>query len=341
MQFSGGYVQLRRGILDHTYNGSLSFNDFGVHSAILLLADKAKGSWCGSAPALHTIIHIPERTAQHCLERLEDADGQYILRDFTPGKQGNYPILINKYLLTVGTFKGWRVNIQATKRYYGIPSGDLDVLMRKSLKDAISKACKHPVLEPCTDEAEELVAKLRERGVVAASVLLGGGVVTIPLYPNTSDTSDTSIPESKKQTTTVVPPPAGSCPPPSSTVTLDRETQVIPKEQSSSDVLDEKEVVPPPATEEFSDPRQWCRDAFGISAERIRDCVAFHLDERKNPWYLANLNSGSLTREKFVKKLNADTPKGWKPGSGNSKNADLTTEFESWVTEMEEKANAN
>lgn len=61
------------------------------------------------------------------------------------------------------------------------------------------------------------------------------------------------------------------------------------------------------------DPREWQSDAFGIPAERIRNCVRYKLDVEKNDWYLANLTVSSLSRERFVLKLHSETPSNWTP----------------------------
>ncbi len=343
MNFGSGFVQYRRGILEHTYDGRQSFNDFGCYSGMVLLIDKATALWYGSAPALNTILHIPTRSAQYSLERLEE--GEYILRDFTPGARGNYPILLNKYVLTVGQFKGWRVNLQLTKLYYEIPSGHIDVQTRHRAKEQISAACKNPVLEPCTEDASELVAKLHERGVEPALVLLAGGAVSIPKYPKTSTPPDQK-PESKKQTTTV-PPSAGSCPPPAN-LSVEENGNTTPavvevEGEFSSTCGDDGEADNSSSQVESSDPREWSRDAFGVSAERIRSCVAYQLDFKKNSWYLVNLTATSLTRPGMVKKLDNDTPKGWRPGASTATNekVDLPPELNACVAEMKEKENAN
>jgi hypothetical protein len=320
MNFGGGFVQVRRSILEHTYDGRLSFNDCGCFLPMTLLADKANALWHGSAPALNTIVHVATRSAQYSLERLED--GNYILRDFTPGARGNYPILLNKYVLTVGQFKGWRINLELTKRYYGIPSGHIDVQTRHRLKEQISAACKNPVLEPCTEDASDLVEKLRERGVETALVLLQGGAVTIPLHPETPRPPE-QIPE--KRTTTVAP-SAGSCSHGknlsvgedgnTSAVVL-REAKCSPRSSGRGVAADSTTQVLP------EDPRQWNRDYSDISAERIRHCVAYQLDFKKNRWYLKELiTADPLTREPFVKKLDSDTPKGWTPQSMSDESAE-------------------
>jgi hypothetical protein len=49
-----GHVQLRRGILDHLYEGRLTGNEFLAFTILLILADKKTGGYRINASALST-----------------------------------------------------------------------------------------------------------------------------------------------------------------------------------------------------------------------------------------------------------------------------------------------
>jgi hypothetical protein len=70
-------------------------------------------------------------------------------------------------------------------------------------------------------------------------------------------------------------------------------------------------------TRPLNDIREWpCgEDRFGISGQRIRNCIIYQLDVLKSPWYLdkAYPTVSKLNSEVYVTKLNADTPAGWTP----------------------------
>ena len=111
----GGYVPKRRGVLDHLRDGRLTLQQFGAFDALVLLADKASGIWNGSARALAAQCgagDVSDRQARHLLESIEA--GRYIKRFPTPRSHRNYPILIDKFLITFGAHRGKRLNASAT-----------------------------------------------------------------------------------------------------------------------------------------------------------------------------------------------------------------------------------
>lgn len=92
--------------------------------------------------------------------------------------------------------------------------------------------------------------------------------------------------------------------------------------QSESDVQGSAPAAPPA----LPDIREWSEDAFGVSAERLRNCIVYVLDYRKDDWYRRDgVTPTSMSREKFVRKLNADTPPGWTPAAANAATAPAKT----------------
>jgi hypothetical protein len=137
--------------MDHIADGRVTVAEFVAFISMLLLADARTGRWRGSARALTTLLNYGSKnTAADAFEGLETKG--YILRDFTPGARGNFPIIIDKFQITIGSNAGKRIDLRATKRKFGIPEGRLSKLKRKSLLTAISAACKSPVFESETDQ---------------------------------------------------------------------------------------------------------------------------------------------------------------------------------------------
>jgi hypothetical protein len=85
--------------------------------AMVVDADPATGVWIGSGRALSFLFNctLSEKCARRALEGLEkNPEGPYIKRFTTPGKHGNYPILINRFEVTAGARMGLRLNADAT-----------------------------------------------------------------------------------------------------------------------------------------------------------------------------------------------------------------------------------
>jgi hypothetical protein len=88
------------------------------------------------------------------------------------------------------------------------------------------------------------------------------------------------------------------------------------------------ESTAPPAIE-LTDIRLWPTDEFGISAERLRNCIRYQLDFADNDWYRtkAPITPSKMKSKKFVTKLNDDTLPGWTPethGTHKSKSVDTS-----------------
>jgi hypothetical protein len=112
---NSGYIQKRRGILDDLRDGRLTLLELGAHDVTVLLADKSTGIWTGSAKALAANCgagDITDRQARHLLESLEKKG--YIRRFPKRRSHANYPILVNRYLVTFGAYSGMTLNASAT-----------------------------------------------------------------------------------------------------------------------------------------------------------------------------------------------------------------------------------
>ncbi|HEV2378693.1 MAG TPA: hypothetical protein VG206_02740 [Terriglobia bacterium] len=100
---SSGFVPLRRGLLDHIERGKMCQSEMFCYILLLLKADHKTGVWWGSAVAIEalTCAEVKHRTAAWALARLEEKG--YIKRFITPGKHGNFPILIDRFHCSDGT----------------------------------------------------------------------------------------------------------------------------------------------------------------------------------------------------------------------------------------------
>jgi hypothetical protein len=95
----------------------------------------------------------------------------------------------------------------------------------------------------------------------------------------------------------------------SSSPVLDKESKsTTSKPESEIELISESAKANAP-----SELRDWNEDEFGISAERIRNCVKYQLDSKKNQWYEQNLSSSTLQKKEFLLKLDKDTPANWTP----------------------------
>jgi hypothetical protein len=127
-----GYTQKRRGAVEHLRDGRFTLLEYGAHDLILALADKANGIWWGSAKALVATCgagDITDRQARHLLESLEKKG--YLKRFPRRRGHGNYPILVNKFEVTFGAYKGMRLNAANTTDW------------------------RNPVYEPCQEQGPE------------------------------------------------------------------------------------------------------------------------------------------------------------------------------------------
>lgn len=112
---TGNFVKLRRGVLEHLRDGRLTTLEFAAYVTIILLADKSNGVWHGCAAALadamgKVVSEESKRAAQRTLATL--ARKGYIKNFRVQGQRHNQPILVNKYLVTVGELKDRVIDAQ-------------------------------------------------------------------------------------------------------------------------------------------------------------------------------------------------------------------------------------
>jgi hypothetical protein len=105
-----GFVQIRRGLLDHALEGKLSPFDFGLYVWLIMRANYATGIYEGCALTIACQFGDPSLKPhlQKALRRLRDK--KYINYRNGDGSRGAYEILINKFSVTVGELSGTRLD---------------------------------------------------------------------------------------------------------------------------------------------------------------------------------------------------------------------------------------
>jgi hypothetical protein len=95
--YAGGYLRLRRGILQHLDAGTISLLDFSVYVWLMLKADYKTGlAWgCAEKIRVHASRGTSLRAIQRSIDRLEHIG--WLKRWRTHGQRGNYPILIARF----------------------------------------------------------------------------------------------------------------------------------------------------------------------------------------------------------------------------------------------------
>lgn len=108
------FVKSRRGILEHLQQHRINTSQFAVFQLLVLLADKANGVvWIDAPLIVAQYFHdMPLKTAQAALASLK-AKG-YIKSFQQQGSRGSYPVMVNKYEITVGGLKGRLTNADQT-----------------------------------------------------------------------------------------------------------------------------------------------------------------------------------------------------------------------------------
>ena len=93
----------------------------------------------------------------------------------------------------------------------------------------------------------------------------------------------------------------------------------VPKNNTSNPTPSVKKslTLPQEKSNEIQDLRDWNEDVDGIPAERIRNCIIYQLDYRKNKYYKDVLTVGFIKRSlgktgvTGARRLHEDTPPGW------------------------------
>jgi hypothetical protein len=104
------FTPIRNGLLDHALAGKLSPFDFGIFVFLIMRADYSTGicSTCAVTIACQFGDPSEKKHIQRALHRLRER--KFINYPGGDGSRGAYPILINKFFVTVGRLSGCRLN---------------------------------------------------------------------------------------------------------------------------------------------------------------------------------------------------------------------------------------
>jgi hypothetical protein len=168
----GNFVMVRRGVIDHL--GELSPTQHHILLLLVLLADAATGVWEGNAACFVSMMQgkISNQAVQDALLALEERG--YILRGYQKAHKGWFPILIDKYDITMGKNKEERVDLQATKEHYGL--GPFSEFNSKRLSEcpeeraAVHESLMRAIKDPLFEELEELELDDDDTGAADSTV---------------------------------------------------------------------------------------------------------------------------------------------------------------------------
>jgi hypothetical protein len=119
-----GYIQLRRGLLEHLHDGRISLLEFAVLTVLITIASKETGSGTINANTLGSFIgdgldyesEVPrnrQRGKQRILKNLEVKG--YIFRQVVPHSKRAYRYWVDKYLCTDGLNKSRRLDLSQVR----------------------------------------------------------------------------------------------------------------------------------------------------------------------------------------------------------------------------------
>lgn len=139
---AGNFVKIRRGVLQHLHENRLTFSEFGVFQLLLLQADAATGVVWTNSQKIAGMFNdtVNQRVIMDALSGLKKEG--YIKSFQQTGSRGSYPILINKYEVTVGGLKGGLTNANQTVDW----------------KQVVVAAGSHDVADEESDEATDKVS---------------------------------------------------------------------------------------------------------------------------------------------------------------------------------------
>jgi hypothetical protein len=277
-----GFAQIRNGLKEHIEAGKLCPTDLGVYTFLHLYCDYStgiyKGTALGIAYRMGDATH--KSTINKSLARLKKI--RFINFRAGNGKRGGYEILIDKFEPTFGELRGCRLNAW--------------------------KVCSNG--RPLYEAGTVVEGSRHGEGTAEARSGHGQGTVVerIPYIqtiqteiPTDLHTSSDGSGDDDAATLPSVPMEGGT-----------GKTEPVTLAPLVS--LPSQDESVPVTSEGLTDIRQWNTQAFGVSAERLRNCLTFVLDFYENDYYRRNPPTvASMGREKFIRLLDQNTPVGWTP----------------------------
>lgn len=311
-----GYYLRRRGVYEHLEARDLDLLDLGIHDWLCGHARTRMGGkvpagvWIGSAQAIYEQTgEVADINARRLRRRLERLEGLGYFRKFRVNKS-TFAYVINKLNVQDVTGTWYQVNAAETMDWR-TPKYELDRLMTgwRPAGDLLVTGNRPAGMSNKGDvETEEIEENVRltddERSSVSSSA------ATLPSAPMEDGTGKT-IPAASAKAKATSPaniPSTVPAPPPAS------DGNVSSVHRTFEGAAAPKAAATPP--DNLSDMREWpiAEERFGVSGDRLRNCLVFCIDHRKDSYYRDNPPTvASMNREKFVRNLDKDTPPGWTP----------------------------
>lgn len=144
-----------RDLQDHLEAGRISAFDLGIYVIVHWQADFRTGLWRGSAAKIHATAMrgCSLRDIQRAIENLKRIG--FLVPFHTPGRRGNYPVLIHKYRPLSGALRGRELNALKTIDWRA-PVYDLC-----AVTDAETDAEDAPIHNAVSSKQEKPTAKPR------------------------------------------------------------------------------------------------------------------------------------------------------------------------------------
>jgi hypothetical protein len=293
-----GFAQIRNGLKEHIEAGKLCPTDLGVYTFLHMYCDYATGIYTGTA--LGIAFRFGDASfkgmVNKSLARLKKI--KFINFRAGNGKRGGYRILLDKFEPTFGELRGSRLNAWKTD-VNGNPIYDAGTVEERS-RDGEGTV---------EGRLRKSQGRVRERVPYIQTIQTGkptdlhtssdipgddDDAATLPSVPTEGGTGKTNLVEP---------------------VTLAPLVPLSFQDESAPVTPTPYAAIPPMSvahTEELADIRLWNTPAFGVSAERLRNCLNYVLDYYENNYYRKNPPTvASMGRERFVVGLNEHTPIGW------------------------------
>jgi hypothetical protein len=107
-----GFIQLRRGIIEHIESGRIYLPDFGLYTYLHLIADPEYGRLFTKVSSLAVQLSQKRDWIRDALDRLESAC--YIKCFAIRGRRPHYPVLIHRFSPKFGPMSGMYLNAMDT-----------------------------------------------------------------------------------------------------------------------------------------------------------------------------------------------------------------------------------
>ena len=317
-----GFYRRRRGIYEHMEVGALGWLDVAIHDwlcgnarAIMNSGKCPAGVWIGSVTMMWDRAgrdpDVPLRKLQRHVLKLEK---QGYFKRFAINKT-THAYVIDKLIVQDLTRTDYVVNAKETTDWRH-PKYDVDVEVASNRRtDDVDVTFKRRTddVQPCSineKEEKEDTLETSETDETGGKPSLPVAVPKAPVQTKLKTVGD--MPDSYFESE---PDMSGW----SSTKKQAWYTEKNRRAERVKFVLANSSVDQSDEENEggyagLDDIRDWHETKFGVSGERLRNCIIYHLDYSDREYFRKEpITPASMNRIKFVNLLNENTPIGWTP----------------------------